>query len=264
MNLGTLCCFKNGLRFFGGQCGDEFAKGFLAVKRAQEVCCQGVGVRNDPVAMKGSTFSSQGYSFFQRRVTTKVENRVYRDCLKFMRFGLVKWHWYLLSPSIIDLPLQLEAYKWNPATETPCLTNKKHSRFLSQPTPKKTWQINIFSLVEDVHRCFFFVTIFVFSALKGKHDLDQHFFQELKVRFHTWKRLVKFIWVLKIMKVVSRLAKHDTSPGRFMKSHLPHLKQNSRGASWKPRHASDQDMTRADELRRLRSDVRGSPEGRNC
>lgn len=38
--------------------------------------------------------------------------------------------------------------------------------------------------------------------------------------------------------------------------------KNPGDASWKPRHASavdDQDMTRADELRRLRSDVRGEP-----
>lgn len=135
---------------------------------AQEACCQGVGVRNDPVTMKGSTFSSQGYSFFQIKVTTKVENRpvpskptkgevsqkVYRDCLKFMRFGLVKWHWYLLSASILDFPLQLEASLQVKPCKGNSMFNKQVSRSVTT-NPKHLWKINIFSLVEDFHHVFF-------------------------------------------------------------------------------------------------------------
>ena len=77
------------------------------MKRAEEVCCQGVGVRNDPVAMKGSTFSSQGYSVFQRKVTAKVENRPVPS--KPTLWGRSPKRYTGIVSSLWDFPLQLEA-----------------------------------------------------------------------------------------------------------------------------------------------------------
>ena len=65
---------------------------------------------------------------------------------------------------------------------------------MSQPTPKKTHEKHQHLQLGWRFSPLFFLTFFFFSALKGKHDLDQHFFQELKAvylgPFWSWRMYV--------------------------------------------------------------------------